>query len=1339
LLSLVLLVPASAQTSAKGPDLTAVLGTGAARWTAAPANGAKLNVTVRRADGRKFLAVGPGGLTLTAPDKVAGDVELRLRVRLAAPDEKGASIDVSPGLSKPQDPRPNPLRFQMSLPAGAEPEYLQWVVQPLPDEKAAAVGYYYVRSLPKSRLTWPDFVRRRAEADSVAEPRINRRWLTLRYQLRPGRYRIYLDERLLRAGQHPKLDTTGFLRLDLGPGTEVAALTLDPLPPEDPRFEPVRLDGDLNSATFNGAALRLDAAGNPLAVGGVPFALPTADERGRDHIDLKPSWLNSGLVEGDIYAGDSDLPRWQGALFRNPGRIQFRVKNGQYTRLHLLAAYSGEPDTTPVVTAQFLRANAGHPVNFATRVPLFSAAAAPHALPAAGGKVRLHLVTIPLDPDGTDAFADMDHLDFELTKQVRVRRDFPDPINYSVHGAGLPSGVHVYGVTLERPAVAVDFQPDQFAHIWTAPAQPAYTARLKNLSPRPQDVTLDLTTTSHDSRETTKVTKTARLAPGAEQAVALPLSLKRYGHHAVALKVRDDSGSRTHRRALAYLHPDTRERGNWDEGKGPIFGFWDWNGGHLTPSGLPRLRAVTAAGVESSMGSFASLPKEEQDFLASVGAQTFFVAYQLAMTKDTLGGLTWDPRKPAPMQAALIKWLKSQPMAKPSKVNRPELAVFFAEPLLGPVSYMSQPEHYGEPPHKMTAEERANYQKYLDQFLIAAAAIKKEWPKAKCLMPWGIPSFSIPFIRESKEFRELWNGPALDVVLFERLPEMQLHQVTLSSGLWQLKQEWLKTGRPWPSSITIEGPAVSPATPGALTPQQEADHTLRAYLILAGYGTTRHLGWPSPFRCAGYWGETHYGAGLCDPLPLLSPRPAYAAFATLTRQLNRMNFVKIVPTGSNTLFCYQFKHYKTGELLHVLWTLKGSRPVTLDASGAAKAQVFDNMDNLLPPAGKGLVVTVTSSPCFVRGLTADPKLTLGPPDHSDAAPAKDALRLGELGDGTWTLSDERDRDYEDSHAEFVRRFPGKFSLRPAADAQRGKALAVHLEKQPKERKTMPFYTALVPKKAIVLPGRPSYLGLWVRASSDWGRVVYCLRDAKGERWLSVGQKGEWNTDDTHCWSQFCFDGWRYLRFELPGNAPYDLFREKGTSFWGHYGAGDAVVDYPLTLERIIVERRTHVIAGTELVPASADDVLLGGLFAEYETAADGTEDAVRLSRLRMPLPPAPPELGNPLTKLRQSGKSDGPAVTKVEPPAREYDGRRCLVHFAAVAKAVKYDVWVSPYADGRGAVQLGTGWTRPGELLTGLSPNVDLYLFVVAVDAAGRPSRPGPGFRINLKDMFPMR
>jgi hypothetical protein len=461
----------------------------------------------------------------------------------------------------------------------------------------------------------------------------------------------------------------------------------------------------------------------------------------------------------------------------------------------------------------------------------------------------------------------------------------------------------------------------------------------------------------------------------------------------------------------------------------------------------------------------------------------------------------------------------------------------------------------------------------------------------------------------------------------------------------------------------------------------------------------------------------------------------------MTRQLNRMNFVKVVPTASNTVFCMQFKHYKTGELLHVMWTLRGKRPVSLDVPKGSALQVFDSMDNTVSVEAKEGKSTFTlgTSPVYLRGLTGDAKVALGTPDHSDAKPGPNAVALADLGDGSWKLSAERDRDYEDNHLEFIRRFPGQFSVHSAAGPDgKSKALAVRLEKQPKERKTMPFYTTLLPSKAILIPGKASHLGLWVKAASDWGRVVYCLKDARGERWLSIGKKNEWNVDDTHNWSAFNYDGWRYLTFELPANAPYDLYREAGTTFWGNHG-GDMVVDLPLTLEKIIVERRTHVIHATEQVPAALDDVLLGSLFAEYEMPSDKTDEAVRLSRLRMPLPATAPDLANPIRKLTEESTTAGPEVTKVNPPEREYDGRRCHVHFAAAAGAKSYDVWVSTYADGRGAILLGKDWTAPGQLLTGLSPNIDLYLFVVAKDAAGKSSRPGKGFKVNLKDMFPQR
>jgi hypothetical protein len=1366
-----LAAPAWAEGPFKTPEeekqLAEILGSPLSDWSFGRRGGADFDHRfVKTSDGRTVLAGGPFATILDRKTPLEPDTELRITLRLHSATDQIVWYWLMLGHPEPAKYADSPYGLSFNLPAGAGQEWFYWTVRAAPGEKQALQGTYKSRGLPANRLTWPATVRARIEADHAAEPTLKERWMTIRVVLRNGSILYYLDDRLLRETSGKDVEIKGLLNMTVFDGVQLASIRTRKLPPaEDVRFETVPLNSDLNASEFAGrklAAADLPKAGEPTVVDGVPFVLPTADAAGRNHIDLKPSWLPSGALEGSFDGWEGELARWAGATTRNPGRIQFRVRNGHYHKLHVLAAYSGEPDTTNTLTAQFFKSGAGHPIDFAAKVPADPANAA-----NATGPLKLTHVTIPLEPEGLSAFANQAWLDFELTKALRTYRSFPDPIYYGKHAAGLPSGVHVFAVTLEKPETEIELVPKRFAHIWTAPERPIYTVKLKNNTAAEQKLELQAEmngrlhppvpvtvpaqgTASADLQLAMTAADWAKLSDTPDTALKdrpNRLDPADYGLFRFQVRVTGPNGKwASETKRFAWLHPDTRERGGWEEGKGPIFGFWDWNGGHDTPSGMDRLSTMTAAGAESMMHSLETgadtktpfLAPEEREFCEKHGYQTFFLAYQLSMGKHSLGGKDWDPKKPAEMEKALIDWLKSRPESKATKLNKPEQAIFFAEPIVGPISYMSLPHLYGEPEYQMTDAEKALYQNYHDQFVFAAKAIKKEWPGTKCLFPWGLPLFPVPFLK-SEEARNLMDGPCLDVICFERLPEMQLHQVTFSSQLWQLKQEWLRAGKEWPKFTALEGPAISPATTGALSLQQEADHTVRAHLVLAAYGTTRHLGCPAAFSCAGSWGETHYGGGLCERQPLLSPKPAYVSYATMTRQLNRMNFVKPLATGSNTVLGLQFKHYKTGELLHVFWTLRGKRPMTIAVDADKPIEVFDWQDNGERSNGS---FTVTTSPCYVRGLTADPKITLGEPDHAGDDPiAQHTQLLGNLGDGTWTISEERDLDYEESHPEFVRRFPGKFSV-ASADAPKpagGKALAVHLEKQEKERRVMPFYTTLVPAKPITLAGKPANLGLWAKAASDWGRVVYVMTDAQGEKWISVGRKGEWNVDDVHCWSAFNYDGWRYLKFELPGNAPYDLYREAGTSFWGNYGAGDAIVDYPLTLEKVIVERRTHVIAGTELMPAGPADVLLGDLKAEYDTAEDMTDEAVRQSRLRMPMPANPPSLENPIVKQTETGVAPPTRITKVATPPQENTGRSALVDFDPVEGAKSYNIWVSNYPDGRGAILMGSNWPKSGQLLTGLVANLDLYLFVTYTDKDGKPSKPSAAFPIRLKDMFPMK
>jgi hypothetical protein len=305
--------------------------------------------------------------------------------------------------------------------------------------------------------------------------------------------------------------------------------------------------------------------------------------------------------------------------------------------------------------------------------------------------------------------------------------------------------------------------------------------------------------------------------------------------------------------------------------------------------------------------------------------------------------------------------------------------------------------------------------------------------------------------------------------------------------------------------------------------------------------------------------------------------------------------------------------------------------------------------------------------------------------------------------------------------------------------QGSKALAVHFEQPEKDRVFVPYYSVLKPTRPMVIPGKASHLGGWVKGASDWGRAIYFLRDAKGEQWISVGTRGSWNCDDLHSWTSFNFDGWRYLRMEMPANSGYDQFREAGTAWWGPYSSGDGIVDLPLTLEKVVVERRTHVMYVSDPQPADHSDVQLGDLIAEYETPADATPEAVRIASLRMPIPKGVKGLDNPIVTLTAVGTEEPLKIERITLPPQEADGTKCYVHFPKLEKAKQYDVWVSPYQDGQGAMQLGKAWKEPGQLIRGLRPNQDFYLFATYTDNDGKVSKPSAPFKINLEDFFAMK
>lgn len=1304
-------------------------------------------------DGHSVMSVAGLPVTFIGTTVQSAGKQITMRLRLPTDSAKPTSVTLTAGLKDSADLKDKGLYVTLA----GQGDNIRWTVfdpKTIEARTPTVSGYYRPHFAVERSLSWPESLRRIIESDMVTSTPLTERWLTLKLVLRENGYEVSLDGIPL---AHPKkegLDTKGYLRLTLSPGTQVAAVQIEKAAPVDAAqmYLPVSIESILNASRIDGQEIDHGsfAKDGRIVVGGVPFAPVRPDAKGNAHVDVGASWFRQGGLDGR-YSGsgkDAMSGRWVGALMKDPARLTVRLPMARYRALHLLAASDSETDSVPVVTAQFYRAQSGFPKNFTTRVPSFRATSSKaEALPVKtrdGGKGTLYLVTIPIDPGALAEFDDLDFVELELTKQVQIYRASPDPLFYSQHQAGLPSSVHIYALTAERPAVEVSLAADAASHIWTAPATSNYSVTLRNRSGAARQLQVELATTSLDGRSVTSQKRSVALPSDKPVTLSLALKLASYGHHDVRLTVLDGSHTWNETRSLAYLHEDTRSRGDWDFGRGPLFGFYNWGGAHNTPRAEQQLLVMAKAGIESTPGSF-------EQYVSRHGEKTQKVMedYKIFTMKFAGGGDHYitarfsDNLKKEGLEKARAIFLadleKAQSKAGPH--SRPIFLSFFPEPALGPITHGLWPDYYGEPEYQLSPGENDRYQSFLNGFVEGAKIVKENYPSVKCLLPHGDPMFAAHFLRGSAEVRKLIDGVTVDIPFFERLPEQQIHQVALHR-LYMVRNEFAKAGIPNPLLPMYEGPCV-PSGPGALTDQEHADLSIRDSLMLMVYGVNIQNGGFPAYDTASYWGEQHYGFGVLNRVSLETPKPAYAALATLTRHLNRANYNKWVPTGSLTTFALQYKHYRTGKLVHVMWTLRGKRPVTLEVKDGAKVSAFDQMDNehkLVAKNGK-VTFTLDQSPCYVEGLTEDAVIALGEPDHSDSKPSANSAKLANFGDGTWQVSSQRELGYEGSHTPYVVRVQNKMTVAPveAPPAQGGKALAVHLEKPEKERVVVPYYSVVTPAQPVVIAGKASHLGLWVKGASDWGRVVYFLRDAKGEQWISVGARGAWNCDDIHSWSSFNFDGWRYLRFELPSNSPYDAYREAGSTWWGAYSRGDSIVDLPLKLEKIVVERRTHVLYVNDPQPAKADDVLLGDLIVEYATPEDATPDAVRLAALRMPLPAEVKGLGNPIQQMLAEGVAAPVTIQQITLPEQEADGTRCFVHFDPVVGAKQYDIWASLYPDGTGALRVGKDWKAPGLQIRGLRPNQDFYLFAAYTNADGSKSKPSAPFKVNLEDFFAMK
>src|SRR5690606_21079562 len=76
---------------------------------------------------------------------------------------------------------------------------------------------------------------------------------------------------------------------------------------------------------------------------------------------------------------------------------------------------------------------------------------------------------------------------------------------------------------------------------------------------------------------------------------------------------------------------------------------------------------------------------------------------------------------------------------------------------------------------------------------------------------------------------------------------------------------------------------------------------------------------------------------------------------------------------------------------------------------------------------------------------------------------------------------------------------GRFALRQLEDQQKGQVIELQLDTTTEAPgKYVTEYAVLRLAEPAPLAGQPAALGVWVKGNSNWGRVMFEIRDAEGE-------------------------------------------------------------------------------------------------------------------------------------------------------------------------------------------------------------------------------------------------
>ena len=965
----------------------------------------------------------------------------------------------------------------------------------------------------------------------------------------------------------PGLRRGPFLPLDLNPYGRPGALGVQTLPEELSM-------GSLND--FKGLPLLTVPPGRNINVG-------------------LSRWLEEKIDPPDFCDTDTTRSAFDGC----PETIILRVPKENFLAAHVLCAVDPSPGLSPALTLRLTRfgnhyGDSGGRTDQAigdTTVYLPAdpeAGELPRGVRALGAvevnavvprvhmwtytkrKLPVYLVRVPLkvgavaDLLGEDAATfgrRNDYWNLELTKEIRTTVQQFNLQSYRLKPVGLPSAVHVLAMTLERAPVDVRISAREKGNIFYAAKDPAFEVRLVNCQDTTSKVTVTCDVTGFDGKKTQRTLALDVAARGEEPGVAegrIPLDMDTLGYFDAVITARLEDGTETWREptSFALLPPDRREAS--DESP---FGVWWFAQTHGCCKKLEWLGPILQkAGIRHCCP----------------------------------GPFTEEELKPYKLSYSMVPSMHRRPdRAKAFLEKHPNirLAMIFHERGI-PDTEVPFPELMGKPKPELSERAKAVFDKYWKAAEEVATWYRENHPNIKLSFGNSPPGISVWFMRHG------WPKKWVDCFGMEgvgawHMPESPPRRGAMQEVWWlsEMRKHYGYEDVPVSSGYEY---ITRGSQPGALTERQQGEYHTRDAIHGLAYGfPSINIGLADDCPDS-YYSTIYGGSGFVRRNPLLTPKPGYVMYATMTQMLDRAKYERAVDSGSRSLYVLEF--VRGASRVYPIWTLRGRRALTLSV-GDGPVSVTDSMGNTreLTPRNGTVELEAITAPMYLVSSAPVQKVTAGEARYEEGPPDNAAV-LNTLSEpAEWLIDQDRDT-YLETFADDVPYAQGKFEVRSVTDAQKGKALELELLPAPDVPKLTGRYLSLKLKEPVTLEKEATRIGTWVKGNSCWGRIFWEFKDARGETWFSTSDETSgWEVSDWKNRSSINFDGWCFVSLRIPKRYRGGFHMPDDRDWRYEGGNQDGVVQHPITVTRVVVALRDHQVYVTEMVPAQSRTIRLKDL------------------------------------------------------------------------------------------------------------------------------------------------